>query len=518
MRKAGWFISAIIAIMATACSENQFSELDRLLEQKEEIEAAVKRKTDSLRLSFEATPSQNISAKWEKAELLYEEWRHLNLDSCSLYTNEMLRYAGDDPSRILRSKAALVRTLVRAEEMFEADSVFKSIVLPQNVSQKDLDAYFYCADRLTNYLPAEYRKAFGPNVEELSAEYIRRDSSSIKAQLFKVKALRYSGKFEQALSLIKSLPVNEMTDIYDISTCYFVTCSLSLQLGYNEDALAYAIKASCVDLSCGMKDYASLYTLAQILFRDKKSVTRAGRYMNRAVEDAAEYNFPIGIRRSARAMTIMNNAIQDMNHSRRILLTAGIIILSFFLAVALFLLFFSQKMLGRVRQINRMYKSSQHKLQNVSLIKDKMLGEYMELSSKYIYKVDENRSRYRKILKEKGADALMAIFREPAFADGEFPHYWNNFDKIFLSIFPDFVNKLNNLMKPENKFTTDSPGSLTTELRILALIRLDITESKRISVILHVSKGTVYTYRSIMRQNSLDPDNFEDNVRKIEDF
>ena len=63
MRKAGWFISAIIAIMATACSENQFSELDRLLEQKEEIEAAVKRKTASLRLSFEATPSQNISAK-----------------------------------------------------------------------------------------------------------------------------------------------------------------------------------------------------------------------------------------------------------------------------------------------------------------------------------------------------------------------------------------------------------------------------------------------------------------------
>ena len=107
---------------------------------------------------------------------------------------------------------------------------------------------------------------------------------------------------------------------------------------------------------------------------------------------------------------------------------------------------------------------------------------------------------------------------EPAFADSEFPHYWNNFDKIFLSIFPNFVDKVNQLMLPENKFVTDSPGSLTTELRILALIRLDITESKRISVILHISKGTVYTYRSIMRQGSLDPDHFEENIWKIEDF
>ncbi len=518
MRKSTHILLAGLVLLAVSCSQNKFEELDRLLAQKDEIASAVKRKTDSLRFSYSATPPQDISLKWERAEMLYEEWRHLNLDSCTFYTNEMLRYAGEDSSRILRSKAALVRTLVRDEAVFKADSVFKSMVLPANASQRDLDAYFYCADRLTNYLPTEYRKAFGPDVELLSNEYLRRDSCSLKAQLLRVKALRYAGKYDQALALAKSLPISDMTDIYDVSTCYYVICALSLQLGDSEEALDYAIKASYVDLSCGMKDYASLYSLALILFRDRKDVTRAGRYMTRAVEDAAEYNFPIGIRRSARALSIMNDTIQRMNRNQRLILTGGIITVSIFLAIALFLLFFSQKMLGRVRHVNRKYKASQHKLQNVSLIKDKMLGEYMELSSEYIYKVDENRSRYRKILKEKGADALMTLFREPAFADSEFPHYWNNFDKIFLSIFPNFVDKVNQLMLPENKFVTDSPGSLTTELRILALIRLDITESKRISVILHISKGTVYTYRSIMRQGSLDPDHFEENIRKIEDF
>ena len=515
MKKTAILLAAVLGI-AASCSQNQFAELDSILERKEEIGAAIKHRTDSLRALYSAAGDNDV-LRWEMAEDLYDEWRHINLDSCKVYTEEMLRLAGDNPSRILHSKAALVRTLVRAEDLFEADSVFKSISLPPpSAPREDLDVYFYCADRLTNYLPAVYRREFGPDVEALSQLYLQRDSGSVKARLFRVKALRDSGKSQQALELAKSLEKeNRMTEIYDLSTCYYLICSMSRQLGYDDDALSYAIKASCVDLSGGKKDYASLYTLSQILFSNGRDIMRAGRYMNRAVEDATEYNYPIGIRRSARALSIMNKAVQDMNHSRRVFFTIGIIILSVLLAIALFLLFFSQVMLARVRQVNHMYKASQNKLQNVSSIKDKMLGEYMELSSEYIHKVDENRSRYRKILKEKGSDALMAVFREPAFADAEYPHYWNNFDKIFLSIFPDFVSRVNNLMQPEKHFVTDSPGSLTTELRILALIRLDITESKRISVILHISKGTVYTYRSVMRQSSLDPEHFEENVKKI---
>lgn len=518
MSKIRHIFYVILLMTAAACSNNQYEELDRLLDEKDNIDAAVRHKTDSLRQLFDSTAPNDDDLRWERAEDLYNEWRHLNLDSCSRYTAFMLRYAGTNSSRILRSKAALVRDLVRSDELFKADSVFKSLILPPDASQEDYDTYFYTADRLTNYLSASYRKSFGPNVDELSREYLRRDSLSVKAKLFKIKALRYSGRTKEAFAYAKSINPDDIKDIYDLSTYYYVTASLAKTAGSEAETLEYLIKTSCIDLSSGMKDYASLYALSQFLYSEKSDIIRAGRYMNRAVMDASEYNYPIGIRRSARALSIMNDAIQEMNRSRRRVLTAGIILVSVFLAIALFLLAFSQKMLYKVRQINRMYKTSQHKLQNVSLIKDKMLGEYMELSSEYIYKVDENRSRYRKILKEKGADALMTIFREPAFADGEFPHYWNNFDKIFLSIFPDFVDKVNNLMLPENKFTPDSPGSLTTELRILALIRLDITESKRISVILHVSKGTVYTYRSIMRQGSADPDNFEANVRKIEDF
>lgn len=502
------------ALLAISCAWNPYKELDGILTRHDEIEAAVERKTDSLRHRFEMALTDDL--RWECAEKLYKEYRHLNLDSCARYTQIMLQNAGSDSSRILRSKAALVRTLVRAERINEADSVFKSINLPPGASSADCEAYFYCADRLTNQMGFQNRETISPQVQALSQEYLRRDSSSVKAKLLRVKALRYSGKQRQAISYALSLRPEEMTDIYDVSSYYMALASLYLEVNDVESAKEYAMKSACVDLGCGMNDYFSLYMLGQLLFRGRDK-QRAARYMNRAVQDALAYNYPLGVRRSARASAMMNDAIQQMNRTKRRLLSVAIVVVSFFLAIALFLLYYNHKMLHHVRLINRKYEVSQHALQNVSLIKDKMLGEYMALASEYIYRVDENRSRYRKILKEKGADALLAVFREPAYADAEFPHYWNNFDKIFLSIFPDFVSKVNQLMLPGQSFVTEGPGTLTTQLRILALIRLGITESPRIAVILHISKGSVYTYRCIMRQNSSHPDQFEENVKLIED-
>ena len=507
------FCPLLVLFLAFSCAQNPYAQLDSILDRHDEIEAAVRFKTDSLRKCFDLAPTPE--RRWECAEDLYEEWRHLNLDSCAYYTRMMLLYDGQDSSRILRSKAALVRTLVRAERLQEADSVFKSITLPPDASPKDCEAYFYCADRLTNQQAPGNRASLAPQVRALAQEYMRRDSSSVKAKLLHVKALRYEGNQPQAIAYALSLHPEQMTDIYDVSSYYMALASLCLEMNDEENAMEYATKSACVDLNCGMNDYFSLYILAELLFRDRDK-HRAARYINRAVQDALAYNYPLGVRRSARASAVMNDTIHQMNRNRRIILTVGITLVSIFLAGALFLLWLNRRMLRRVRQVNRMYKTSQQALRSVSLIKDKMLGEYMALSSEYIYKVDENRSRYRKILKEKGPEALMTVFREPAFADGEFPHYWNNFDKIFLGIFPDFVAKVNRLMKPDSQFVTESPGSLTTELRILALIHLGITESKRISVILHISKGTVYTYRCVMRQNSLSPDTFEENILKTE--
>lgn len=501
----------ILVLCAAACTNRRFAELDSIMDRHEEIDLRVRRKTDSLRARFESATTDSL--RYECAEDLYDEWKHLNLDSCINYTTLMMRYSGNDPSRILRSQTAKVRNLVRQEHTHEAESLFLSIVLPPDASEEDSYSYFYSADRLYNGLNMDKDPRL-PVILNSLAEKLKRDSTAFRTHLFKIKAWRFEGKRDTALAYALAYPIDKIKDPYELSSIYNGIASLYYETHQLDKAIDYCIKGACIDLETGMNDYFTLYFLARILFQ-KGDKDRAARYMNRAVQDALDYNYPAGIRRSAKASAIMNSAIHEISRNRRIILVTGISLVSILLAISLLLLFISRKNLGRVRSMNRKYAQSQSALHNVSLIKDRMLGEYMELSSNYIYKVDENKSRYRKVLKENGAEALLAVFREPNFADTEYPNYWNNFDKIFLSIFPDFVDRVNALMLPGHEFVPEAPQSLNTELRILSLIRLGINESKRISSILHISKGTVYTYRSIMRQNSTIPEDFEEKIKEI---
>jgi hypothetical protein len=97
--------------------------------------------------------------------------------------------------------------------------------------------------------------------------------------------------------------------------------------------------------------------------------------------------------------------------------------------------------------------------------------------------------------------------------------FHQNFDSAFLNIYPNFISEVNRLLTPESRFAVEEEGSaakrLTTELRILALIRLDITDNQTIADILRSSITTIYTYRSKLKARAISKDTFEDDVRKI---
>jgi DNA-binding NarL/FixJ family response regulator len=61
----------------------------------------------------------------------------------------------------------------------------------------------------------------------------------------------------------------------------------------------------------------------------------------------------------------------------------------------------------------------------------------------------------------------------------------------------------------------DDGMRLTTELRVLALLRLGITDNQKIADILRSSITTIYTYRSKIKSRAIDKDSFEDSIRAI---
>ena len=88
-----------------------------------------------------------------------------------------------------------------------------------------------------------------------------------------------------------------------------------------------------------------------------------------------------------------------------------------------------------------------------------------------------------------------------------------DFDDAFLELFPDFVMQVQSLLLPEAELRIKPKERLNTDLRVMALIYLGITDSKQIAEILHYSLPTIYNSRTRMRNLAKENrDSFEDKV------
>lgn len=52
-------------------------------------------------------------------------------------------------------------------------------------------------------------------------------------------------------------------------------------------------------------------------------------------------------------------------------------------------------------------------------------------------------------------------------------------------------------------------------MRIVALIRIGITDTEKIAKFLNVSVSTVYTYRSKIRKRAISPDTFDNDLMLV---
>ena len=112
-------------------------------------------------------------------------------------------------------------------------------------------------------------------------------------------------------------------------------------------------------------------------------------------------------------------------------------------------------------------------------------------------------------------NALLKLSKSKELIDEELQIFNKNFDSSFLHIHPNFVNDVNKLLKPDNQIILVDKTVLNTELRILALIKLGITNSSRIAKILRYSVNTIYNYRAAINKSAIDKENFEKMIKSV---
>ena len=76
--------------------------------------------------------------------------------------------------------------------------------------------------------------------------------------------------------------------------------------------------------------------------------------------------------------------------------------------------------------------------------------------------------------------------------------------------------KANYALREDGKIEVKPGKRLTTESRVLALIRIGITDNQSIANILRASLTTIYTYRSKLKARAIDKDGFEASVQAID--
>lgn len=166
-----------------------------------------------------------------------------------------------------------------------------------------------------------------------------------------------------------------------------------------------------------------------------------------------------------------------------------------------------------------------HDLKKLELLKSRLatanetkengLARFMELTSLFADKFDELiRLAGRKITAGQIED-LQTLIKGGSLRSEQDKMFANLFDNAFLTVYPDFITQANSLMKPDSQLSIPEGGKLNPELRILAFLRMGITDSHRMARFLGVSINTIYTYRNRLKTRAINRDTFESDLMTI---
>lgn len=505
----------LLPLLFLSCTDRSgFKKIDRILDDEAVYEQRFRKQIDSLEELY--SQAVDDSVRFSLAWALSEKYKTYNIDTCLIYSRAMQRLARNEKEAII-SGSATVYALASIGEEDDALSLYHS--LPEDFPyDEQMRIYYESAHHLflvMSELHSEKRDSCSEVRHYIREQLLQHDSTSYFALTYLFHEKRYYKQDEEAIRIAESvLQMDDLPVRYRAITEYNLGRVL-MKLGRTDEAVDLYAHSSFLDLTTATKEYNSLYTLAKYLHQ-KKDSKRACRYIIRTMNDAVFCNYKTHYIRSSEAALLIHQAFLRTSEARTRQQIELILILGLLLALTALMLILRQIYSARERRAHEQIRHINARLEDGNRIRDNILSDYMEKSAFYIKKVDEMKSEMRRTYRSEGEEALLRMLRTPGDSDTEFKRYLQEFDNGILQLFPDFVGQVNQLMEPEHRFSLNRNGSFCTELRILAIIRMGITDSSKIAKALNISLGTTYAYRYRMRHSAVcSPDEFELRIREI---
>ena len=530
--------------------------LDSLLEQQDLFVRVKEERIKQLKMQYSRV--KDVKELYAMNRMVYLEYRVYDADSALHYINKNIQLAQQTNNRTWEVVSLLEQSFVLTSsglltEALKAVSDIQPEELPQNLRSEYFGRLCTLYSRLRDYssensqLSEHYN-----NLQKAFRDSVYLTATPDELRYWNCRAWLYLGTPE--IEPVKqAFEENKQTLSNDSRKYSIATYNLSaIYRSENNDSkyLENLILSAMADIRSVNGDIGSLQEIAEYLFKHGE-IDRAYNYILYCSQKAMLFHNRVRIVKMSHLQNQIYKAYQEQSRTQQKRLQASLIAVSFLFLVLIGAFLFIRKQMRRLKEANLKLDSTNQKLSvnmdalstahqrleevNMQLkdlntqlqevndqlresnyVKEEYIGYVFNICSTYISKLEEFRKNINRKLKVGQIEDVKAMTDSSTTASNELKEFYQNFDTIFLHLYPNFVGDFNALLLPEERIELKEGELLNTELRIHALIRLGITDSVKIADFLHCSAQTVYNNRLRTRNKSIIPkEDFINAVKKL---
>ena len=517
----GWRVS----IFAQASGQRILEQLDQTISRKEEFQHHKEAVISQIkqRLTYAADHTERYKLCGE----LFNLYLHYQADSASHYIRRKAYYNSLRPLPERDTEIAINRAEVRGVMgMYNEALAELQAVNPHKLTSPNREYYYFTIKACYGWMADN---TVDPHVKQtyLEKTELYRDSlleilpPGNDRSIVLAEKMILSGQADQAIPILNKVLTSPL-DMQEKAYAYY-TLSLAYEAKKDTDMeIYYLAQTALIDLNASVREYAALQKLARLVYQ-QGDPERAYNYVSCSMKDAVACNARLRFLEVTEFYPIIDKAYSDKKAQEKRLgriLTLSITGLAVCLILLAFYLYHGLRKLSLMRKnlskSNKELVALNQQLQQTGKIKEVYIARYLDRCVSYLDKLEQYRRSLEKLAMASRIEDLFKAIRSTDFLREERKNFYNEFDKSFLELFPNFIHDFNNLLNEDGKIEPKPGEILNTELRIFALIRLGVTDANRIAHFLGYSLATVYNYRSKIRNKAKgDKDNFEQEVMSL---
>lgn len=538
-----WFLFVMIMIATDTTAQQSsnrqlYQTLDSLIEHYDQLTAEKERRVTAIKEGVKGitlTPEQ----QYDFNQRLYDEYVAYKFDSAFYYIDKNVKAlsASRDHNRFAASAVRMAHILA-VTGLFDRARRMLDQVNPDSIDVQQKIAYYNQQSELNLYRSemAQSTAFFYDYIQR--AQYYRQLVIQIAPKegfdyIFnQATYIREAGDADSAIKMLEDYlrQLKEGTRTYSIVTSTLAFFYQNKEMWEQQER--YLLLSAISDERSAIRENNSLRLLSEVLMT-RGNNDNAYRYLYQAISEAKFYGSRIRmmqVGRMAPQILQLYDAERTQTQQRTNLFLITISIISLILAgiIAYTLWLYRKKHAAglQIIEMNKMLarhseeiETANSQMKEANRIKEEYIGRFLELSSMLLSNTEQRMKLLNRLAREHKLEELYAELKTMEPVNTGIRTFHNHFDTAFLNIYPHFISEVNKLLTPENQFASNDEGTankrLTTELRILALIRLDITDNQEIADILRSSITTIYTYRSKLKAKAFNKETFEDDIKKI---